>query len=286
MLHIILPAYNEELSLPKLIPQLHQKMLLNGIEYQLIVCDDGSTDRTPEILSELKEKFPLIVLTHQMNRGLGETERDLFEFAAKISKNDDYIIRLEGDDTHDPKYVIDLMNKIKEGYDVVNTSRFQEGGGAEGLSTYRTFISRGANLFMKILFGIRGVKDFSCGFRIYRAQVIKDAIQIYGNYFIQMKGLGFTSTLEMLVKLNMMGCKFAEVPFILRYDKKESSSKMVASVTTLGYLTMGILYIWPFGGWKSQYKRLKKLYPINRNEAIEKFDFHRIKKKSASKISF
>lgn len=101
-----------------------------------------------------------------------------------------------------------------------------------------------------------------------------------------MKGLGFTSTLEVLVKLNMMGCKFAEVPFVLRYDMKESASKMVASVTTLGYFSMAILYLWPFGGWKNQYKKLRRIYPENRHHAVDQFGYVNLKKRSASKISF
>jgi dolichol-phosphate mannosyltransferase len=283
---IILPAYNEENSLPKLVPRLHSQMTTSKLEYKLIICDDGSFDATPSILSQLANNYPIVILTHNINRGLGEAERDLFEYAAQNSKPEDYIIRLEGDDTHDPKYVLDLIAKLKEGYDVVNTSRFQPGGGASGFSLYRRFISRAANSFMKLIFGIKGVKDFSCGFRIYKASVIQDAISIYGNYFIQMKGLGFTSTLEVLVKLNMMGCKFAEVPFVLRYDMKESASKMVASVTTLGYFSMAILYLWPFGGWKNQYKKLRKIYPENRHNAVDQFGYVNLKKRSASKISF
>jgi dolichol-phosphate mannosyltransferase len=283
---IILPAYNEENSLPKLIPKLDEQMRSSKLEYKLVVCDDGSFDNTAPILLDLQEKYPILIITHEINRGLGEAERDLFEYAANSAEDNDYIIRLEGDDTHDPKYVIDLIHKLEEGYDVVNTSRFQPGGGASGLSFFRTMLSRAANGFMKLLFGIKGVKDFSCGFRIYKASVIKDAISIYGNYFIQMKGLGFTSTLEVLVKLNMMGCKFAEVPFVLRYDMKESASKMVASVTTLGYFSMAILYLWPFGGWKNQYKQLRKKYPENRIVAVDKFGYINLKKRSASKISF
>jgi dolichol-phosphate mannosyltransferase len=286
MYWIILPAFNEEQSLPKLIPKLDHLMISADKKYTLVICDDGSFDSTPSILKEFEVKYPLVILTHFINRGLGETERDLFEYVAQNADSKDYIIRLEGDDTHDPKYIFDLIAKLEEGYDVVNTSRFQAGGGAYGLSTYRTVISRLANWFMKFLFGIKGVKDFSCGFRIYKAQIIQDAISIYGNYFIQMKGLGFTSTLEVLVKLNMMGCKFAEVPFILRYDMKESSSKMVTSVTTLGYFTMAILYLWPFGGWKNQYKHLRKLYPKNRQKAVSEFDYFNLKRRSTSKISF
>ena len=115
-------------------------------------------------------------------------------------------------------------------------------------------ISRAANLFMKIIFPVSGVREYSCGFRAYRAGIIKKAISIYGNNFIQLKGLGFTGTLEKLIKLNLIGAKFSEIPFVLRYDLKDSPSKMVTSITTMGYLVMAVLYHWPWCGWRVTYK--------------------------------
>jgi dolichol-phosphate mannosyltransferase len=135
----------------------------------------------------------------------------------------------------------------------VIASRFQPGGGQMGVSAYRAFISRCANLFMKFFFPIKGLWEYSCGFRAYRASVMKEAIDTYGNNFIQLKGLGFTCTLEKLVKLRLIGARFAEVPFMLRYDQKVSESKMVSSTTTIGYLIMALFYHWPWGGWRSQY---------------------------------
>ena len=94
---------------------------------------------------------------------------------------------------------------------------------------------------MKAFFPIRGVRDYSCGFRAYRASAIQAAVRFFGNDFIQLKGLGFSCTLEKLIKLKILGAKFAEVPFVHRYDRKQSSSKMVSSVTSMGYLVMVVL---------------------------------------------
>ena len=57
------------------------------------------------------------------------------------------------------------------------------------------------------------------------------------------------------MKLKLIDATFSEVPFVLRYDQKKSESKMVSSVTTLGYLIMAFLYHWPFGGWRLSYKK-------------------------------
>lgn len=226
-----------------------------GEACRVIVCNDGSSDRTAEMLGALDLDLPLEVIHHKVNRGLGETSRDLFERAAEVSGKGDIIVRLDCDDTHEPEFIPVLVEQLRKGYDVVIASRFAPGGGQLGVGDYRALISHCANVFMKVFFPIPRVREYSCGFRAYRAEVIKDAIAFYGNDFIQLKGLGFTCTLEKLVKLKLLGARFGEVPFLLRYDQKQSSSKMLSSITTLGYLIMTILYYWPWGGWRTAVRR-------------------------------
>jgi dolichol-phosphate mannosyltransferase len=250
MILVLLPAYNEEESLPRLMPKLGSTLAEMGEEYKIVVCNDGSKDRTQVILEEYAKSIPLEIIRHKVNRGLGESVRDLFEKAAEITRPGDVIVRLDCDDTHEPEYIRTIVAKVRNGFDVVIASRFEPGGGQLGVSRYRAFISRSANLFMKLFFPISNLKEYSCGFRGYRAEKIQEAISFYGNNFIQLKGLGFTCTLEKLVKLKLIGAKFGEVPFTLRYDQKVSDSKMVSSVTTLGYLVMTLLYHWPWGGWR------------------------------------
>lgn len=256
MLYVLLPAYNEEDSLPPLVPKIDAAARGAGLEYRIIVGNDGSSDRTAEVIAEYAKTYPMDVVIHRINRGLGETSRDLFERAAELAGPDDVIVRMDCDDTHEPEYIPAMIAKLDEGFDVVIASRFQPGGGQLGVNAYRAFISRSANLFMKVFFPLSGVWDYSCGFRAYRAPIIRDAIDVFGNNFIQLKGLGFTGTLEKLVKLKLIGARFSEVPFILRYDQKQSASKMVSSITTLGYLTMALLYHWPWGGWRGKYRGL------------------------------
>jgi len=255
MIFILLPAYNEEKSLPLLLPKLQSALTAIGGGYRIVVCNDGSTDRTEDLLSEYAKTITLEILRHKLNRGLGETMRDLFEYAAANAQPNDVIIRMDCDDTHEPDVIGRMIKKLEQDCDVVIASRFEVGGGQHGLSAYRIAISRAANLFMKIFFPIDGVREYSCGFRAYRAEAVQRAVNFYGNDFIQLKGLGFTCTLEKLIKLNILGMRFGEVPFELRYDQKVSESKMVSSVTTLGYLVMTLLYFWPWGGWRISYRR-------------------------------
>lgn len=256
--YILLPAFNEEASLEALLEKLFAISSESFTELIVLACDDGSSDSTGEILKKYQQSRNAHVITHRINRGLGETIRDLFEYATFEAAEEDIIIRMDADDTHDPKYVPSMVDAISGGADIVVASRFAPGGGQQGLSGYRKLISYCANGFMRLFFPIAGLKEYSCGYRAYRASLLKKAISIYGNDFIQLKGFGFACTLEKLVKLKLLNAKFSEVPFQLRYDMKESSSKMVGSVTTLGYLVLVLMYYWPWGGWRSYYRAQEK----------------------------
>ena len=98
MIIILLPAFNEEQSITPLFNKL--KIALNDFkeDYRIIVCNDGSVDKTQEVLESYAKFIPLEIINHSINRGLGETIRDLFERAALISLDDDVIIRLDCDD--------------------------------------------------------------------------------------------------------------------------------------------------------------------------------------------
>lgn len=255
---LLLPAYNEEASISSLLGGLVQVLEELHKEYAIIVCDDGSKDKTAEEVQKFCVNGNVVLMQHKYNRGLGETARDLFEYAVEHTSPDDVIIRMDCDDSHKPDFIPALLAKIEEGRDVVIASRFQKGGGQAGVPTHRQLISRCANMFMKVVFWLPEVREYSCGFRAYRAEIIHSAIKTFGNNFIQLKGLGFTGTLEKLLKLHLLGARFGEVPFVLRYDHKQSDSKMVLSITTLGYFIMAVVYHWPFGGWKSQMKRSRQ----------------------------
>ncbi|OGW80523.1 MAG: hypothetical protein A3G33_09515 [Omnitrophica bacterium RIFCSPLOWO2_12_FULL_44_17] len=261
MIHLLLPAFNEETSIIGLFNKLIDFACKDDLDISVILLDDGSVDKTSELAASFSNRLRITVLKHSINRGLGETARDLFEYAAAHALPSDMIIRMDCDDTQDPAIIHLMAEKIKKGEaDVVIASRFQKGGGQAGVNTYRAAVSYAANLFMKMIFPMKSVRDYSSGFRAYRASLIQDAVKLYGNSFIQLKGLGFTGTLEKLVKLNLLGAKFSEIGHYLHYDRKRSPSKMISSVTTLGYFTMAFLYHWPFGGWKYQYKGVSKSY--------------------------
>jgi dolichol-phosphate mannosyltransferase len=88
----------------------------------------------------------------------------------------------------------------------------------------RQFMSLIASFMFRLLFPISGVKDYTCGYRAYRAEVIKNAFKEYNGGFIDQDG--FQATADILLKLRKMDLNFGEVPLLLRYDYKMSTSKM------------------------------------------------------------
>ena len=245
-----MPALNESENLEELISQISSVMSSIFANYSIIVINDGSTDGTRALLKGLKNLYPLLVIEHKRNRGLGETIRDGFEKVAEIGTPSDVLIRMDADLTHDPSYIPQLLKAIESGSDIAVASRFVAGGSEKGTPKNRRWISNLANYVFRTFFPIKGVREYTCGFRAYKVDTIRKALNFYSNDFLQLRGLGFCCTVEKLVKLNLLGAKITEVPFTLRYDKKRGDSKMSFNVTTFGYLVMLILYHWPVNGWR------------------------------------
>ncbi len=255
MIYILLPAYNEEAALEPLLEKVDARMREADYVYRVVVVDDGSRDGTAQALAALSSRFPIHVITHKYNRGLGETARDGFEYIAGIAKPEDVVIRMDCDDTHDPRYIPAMIERLNEGYEIVTTSRYARGGGQVGVSAYRRFVSRCANLLLKVCFPIDGIREYTCGYRAYRVSFLQDALAIFGNRFIDLKGMGFTGTVEKMIKARLMKARVGSVPFTLRYDRKPGHSKVVTSITTLGYLVLIAKYIAFWGDVGREWKR-------------------------------
>ncbi len=265
MIWVMLPAFNEELALPPLLERIDSVLASAQLPYRVVVVNDGSSDDTARLADELKQRYPVDTITHRYNRGLGETARDGFEYVADHGSPEDIVVRMDCDDTHDPSYILAMKEKIDAGYEAVIASRYAPGGGQVGVDWYRRTLSRGANLLMKVVFPMKDIWEYTSGFRGYRVSLIQDALAIYGNKFIDLKGLGFTGTVEKIIKLKMMKARVAEIGFVLRYDRKPSDSKVATSITTMGYFVLIAKYIRPWGAegkrWQeAAAERAKRVY--------------------------
>jgi dolichol-phosphate mannosyltransferase len=205
--------------------------------YQVIVVDDGSTDKTVEVVQSTTDRISIIIEKHTTNLGLGKTIRDGIYLASKMASDRDIIITMDADDTHTPGLIKRMTMMINEGHDVVIASRYQKGSKVIGVPFIRQLYSYGASYLFRILMPIKGVKDYTCGYRAYRADVLKSAIDRFGDSFIDQDG--FHCMVDILLKLRNSEIIFGEVPFILRYDYKKGESKMNVLSTIMS--TIGLL---------------------------------------------
>ena len=229
MISIILPAYNEEQSLPLVIEQIRiqaEKSLVEGIK--IIVVDDGSTDRTAECVQDLSGN-DLLLVQHQANRGLGEAIKTGFTEALHLSPKARVIVTMDSDNTHPPGLLTKMILAIDEGNDVVIASRYRPGADVIGLTWDRELLSLGMSWIFRLFLPIQGVRDYSCGYRAYRSDLIQKGFNTWGDQFINQSG--FSCMVDILLKLNHLHAIFYELPLILHYDLKQGKSKMKVSET-------------------------------------------------------
>ncbi len=243
MIYIFLPAYNEEQALPILVKKFSEVLKKHQRDYRVVVLDDGSSDKTFAVATSLAREYPIEILRHETNQGLGQTLIDGFNHLFQVVRDEDKVVTLDCDDTHEPSFLPAALDKLEEGYDLVILSRFCQGGGQEGLSTIKKTLSIGAGLFLKFFFPIRGVREYSCNYRVFGGRILRKAFEFYGNKFIGLPHLGFVATPEILIKMRKIGAKITESPFVLRYDQKTTPSKNNSLRTIRGYFAL-IWHYW------------------------------------------
>jgi dolichol-phosphate mannosyltransferase len=236
MIYVVLPAYNEEASLGALLTRIKAALDDFPGQYEVIAVNDGSADRTLAIAQQYSAQMPLTIVDHGQNKGLGAALKSGLTAAGTKAQPDDVIITMDADNTHSPDLIPAMVSQSTHGYDLVIASRYVPGAQEIGLSFHRRVLSKCAGLLLKVCFPIVGVRDYTCGYRAYRATILKKALQVYGDAFVQERG--FTSIVEILLKLRRMGISACEVPLVLRYDLKGGASKMPVAKTILRYWTI------------------------------------------------
>lgn len=219
-----LPAYNEEATIPALFPRFLEVFPDKWAAYRIVLYNDGCTDRTVERTLAWQNRLNVEVIGKTENRGLGEGLRCLIAHVATQGADDDVLFIMDCDDTHHPSQFADMLATLDRGNDVVIASRYRKGARIAGLAPHRKLLSLGAAFLFKLMHWCPGVLDYTCGYRGYRVGFLKKARAHYGERLVEERG--FACMVELLLKLAHLGAKMAEVPLLLRYDLKQSASKM------------------------------------------------------------
>ncbi len=213
---IVLPTYNEENILQKNVLKVRKfcQDNLRNFDWQILIADNGSTDKTPKLAQELSHEYSRIDYFHTSQKGRGA--------ALKIAWNknnylaDIYLymdIDLATDLNHLPQLIASI---IQEGYDLTIGSRLQKESKTER-SFLREFISRFYNLLLKIFFGLK-IKDYQCGFKAVNQKIVEKIVPLIknNNWF-------FDTELIILSHKNNYKIKEIPVKWVEKRDKKRKS---------------------------------------------------------------
>ena len=204
-LSVFFPAYNDCGTIASLVITAVQSASKLTPNYEVIVVDDGSSDSTAQILSELARVYPqLKVVTHPVNRGYGGALRTGFASASK-----DVIFYTDGDAQYDPSEMEVLWPMMTSGVDLVNGYKISRSD-----PLHRIVIGRIYHHTVKILFGLR-VRDVDCDFRLLRRSIF-DRVHLEKNSGV--------ICLEMMKKIQDAGFGIAEVP-VHHYHRAHGKSQ-------------------------------------------------------------
>ena len=227
-IYAILPCYNEADNIGNLIDSWNkEKNKLNkaGYELKVVAIDDCSTDDTKKIILEKKKKYDNVdIIIHKENKGLCGGLNSALSYFNKKGKKGDLLVLMDGDNTHDPKYVHNMLKILSDDKNCIIASRYREGSNIVGLAKNRELMSEFAKIYYELTLNIPDVLDYTCGYRMYTYEIIDKLLNKFGDESIKEKS--FACMMELLYKVYLVGGKFDEVGFELRYDNKCGESKM------------------------------------------------------------
>ncbi|KKP88969.1 MAG: Glycosyl transferase family 2 [Berkelbacteria bacterium GW2011_GWA2_35_9] len=213
---VIVPTYNERKNIAEIIPQVLVISDTNEKVLDILVVDDNSPDKTYDVVKKFSIKDNRVNLLHRMNKeGLGKAYEAGFKWA--LEKNYDYIISMDADLSHQPKYLQNMLDGDKK-IDLLVGSRYIKDGGVVGWDWKRQLNSRGANLATRIMLGIK-THDVTSGFKRFSRKLLAEII----NFGI--KSSGYAMLVETVYFAKRKKYRIAEFPIVF-FDRRAGESKI------------------------------------------------------------
>ena len=197
LVSVIVPAFNEEETIEDVLTRVQEVLESERLPCEVIVVDDGSTDRTKELASRCNA----IVLSNTTNRGKGCALRKGFKHASG-----DIIVTMDADGSHDPKDITRLMMPILGGADIVLGSRFADDQGKASTTRFNVLGNMLINLAIMLMTG-KYVSDSQTGFRAFKKEAMQE---------IEVESKGYQVETEMTVKTLRNGSVIREVPIKIK----------------------------------------------------------------------
>ncbi|BET69647.1 glycosyltransferase family 2 protein [Opitutales bacterium ASA1] len=229
LLSIVIPARDEEGCIASTVEHLHLELRLQGVPHEIVVVDDGSKDRTWEILYSLKASIPELMPTQNTGEhGFGRA----IVWGLDHARGDAVVIMM-ADESDDCRDVVRYWNLLNDGWECVFGSRFVKGGGVIDYPRHKLFFNRLANRFIRTLFRIP-LNDTTNAFKAYRKTVIDGCRPLLAPHF--------NLTVEIPLKAIVRGYSWTTMPITWR-NRRTGEAKLKIKEMGSRYFFI-CMYIW------------------------------------------
>ena len=202
---VFFPAYNDEGTIAQMVTNALGVLPLLTDDYEVIVVNDGSHDKTPIVLDELARTTPFLkVVHHETNQGYGGALRSGFKHAGK-----ELVFYTDGDGQYDARDLTALYSLMRDGVDVVNGYKIRRADRRR-----RRVLGAIYNQLARLMFRVP-IRDIDCDFRLMRRRAIEQ---------IEIVSSSGVVCVEMIYKLHRLGCVFAETP-VHHYPRAHGESQ-------------------------------------------------------------
>ncbi len=236
-LSVVVPLYNEEESLPHLVQQLTDALRPSGERFELVLVNDGSSDRTAEVLEQLSHEVPELVAV-LLRKNYGQTAAMAAGFDVAQG---DVIVSLDGDLQNDPADIPMLLAKLREGYDLVSGWRHQR----QDAALQRKLPSRIANRLIGRVTGVK-LHDYGCSLKAYRREVLSD-MRLYGELHRFLPALAFIEGARITeVKVNHRARQYGSSKYGI-----DRTFRVLMDLLTVWFMKRFLtrpMYVFGFGG--------------------------------------
>jgi dolichol-phosphate mannosyltransferase len=228
-LSIVIPARDEEGCICSTIQHLTLELRMQNVPHEIVVVDDGSTDKTWELLQNTCQSMP--ELKPIQNKGLHGFGRAIILGLDNISG--DAVVIMMADESDDCRDVVRYWQELNKGYDCVFGSRFMRGGGTIDYPWLKYIVNRMANTYLKVLFRIK-LNDTTNAFKAYRREVIEGCRPFIASHF--------NLTVELPLKAIVRGFSWSIIPITWR-NRRSGVAKLKMKEMGSRYLFI-CLYVW------------------------------------------
>jgi len=210
---VCIPTYNERENIEAIV----QAVLAADPRVDVLIVDDNSPDGTGQLADGLAANEPRVrVLHREKKEGLGRAYLAAFRWA--LAAQYTYILEMDADFSHDPRYLPGIVDAAEAGADLVLGSRYVTGGGTVNWGVGRQLISRGGSLYARTILGV-GIQDLTGGFKCFHRRVL-EAIDLDA-----VKSTGYAFQIELTYRALRKGFTVREVPIVFE-DRRVGHSKM------------------------------------------------------------